>query len=176
MHERCGRTGLGRTTETAGNGQTRNETMNGYRMDAMQHGVARAHADAVRVPKKEAQRMDKSVRTTRRWAVEGPPQLRQLALYLEDHPGPHRILASVSAMADRKVRSMTDADLIHEYRLLLVQECEVEAADRAGSFNGASWLDVAAESERDAAVDLKKAAIEREFAVRRITREAVFHG
>lgn len=146
------------------------------RMDAFTHGMGRAHQDAEPVPKKAARRLGVSARTARRYPHDGPPQLRQMAFYMDDHPNGHRILANLKAMADRKVRDMSTPDLIHEYRLTLLEECGVEAEDRAGCFNEASWLDVAAESERDAAVDLKKAAIEREFAVRGVTREEVRHG
>lgn len=148
--------------------------MQGHRMDAARHGMAAAHSDHT-TPKREALRMGNSVRTQRRWSTEGPPQLRQIALYLEGHPNPHRILAHVRTMADAQIRALSNADLIADYRLLLVEECDVEAADRRGFLVG-SWLDVAAESERDAAVDIRKAAIEREFAVRRITRAEVLNG
>lgn len=150
--------------------------MNARERDTMSTMVARAHAEAVRVPKREAMRMGISARSARRWCSEGPPHVRQMALYLDGHPNPHRILANLRAMAEADVQQMTKADLIAEYRRLLGEECEVEAVDRRGTMFGTSWVDTAAESERDAAIDLRKAAIERQFEARRITREEVRNG
>lgn len=142
------------------------------RRDVERHGHAAAHADSCR-PKREAHRLGTSARTQRRWATEGPPQLRQLSLYLDGHPAPHRILAHVRAMAELDIRDTPTADLIAEYRDLLLKECEVEAKDRRTVLARDAWLDVAAASERNAAVDVRKAAIVREFAARRIRHEEV---
>lgn len=150
--------------------------MNAYEHDALVAGAATAHADAVPVPKREARRLGKSPRTVRRWNHDGPPHLRQMALYLHGHPNPHRIIASLRAAANADLEAMTTAQLKAEYRRLLVEECTVEAEDRRGTLDGTKWLDVAAESERDAAVDLRKAAIERIFAGRKVRMEEVRHG
>lgn len=147
--------------------------MKAYRKDVREALDGMAHADATETPKKEARRMGVTARTTRRWTHKGPPQVRQMAMYLEDHPNPHRILAHLRAMAESQLRAMTNAELIAEYWRLLLDECEAEARDRACHIGQDSWLDCAATSERDGAVDIRKAAIEREFAARRITRQEV---
>lgn len=156
--------------------QTRNRRVNAYQRDTMTQLAAVAHSDSTAAPKQEARRMHVADRTARRWSTHGPPQVRQIALYLHDHPAPHRIIAHLRAMAESDIRERTKDELIREYRDLLVTECDVEAEDRKGTVSGTSWLDIAAQSERDAAVDLRKAAIEREFAARRIGRDEVLHG
>ena len=150
--------------------------MNAYEHDALVEGAARAHADAVRVPKREALRLGKSPRTIRRWSHDGPPHVVQTAMYLHGHPKPFRILANLRAVANADLEAMSTPALISEYRRLLVEECSVEAEDREGTLIGTKWLDVAAQSERDAAVDLRKAAIEKIFAGRRVSMEEVRHG
>lgn len=161
-------------SETGQDGQ--GDRMKHYRDDVRVALDARAHAESTDSPKKEALRMGTCNRTGRRWAKQGPPQVRQMSLYLANHPNPHRMIAHMQMMAESDVRSMTKAALIAEYRALLLRECDVEAQDRAGAVGTMSWLDAAAASEADAAVDIRKAAIEKEFAARRMSRAEVCHG
>lgn len=164
---------VGRTSETGRYGQ--GDQMNARRRDTLIKGAARAHADAVKVAKREAMRMGVTPRTTRRWSVSGPPQVKQMTFYLAEHEDPHRIAAHVCTLADATLAKLTDAALIEEYWRLLREECPAEAADRLGTLFGKSWDDMAAESEREGAIDIRKAAIERLFASRGITTEEVRH-
>lgn len=150
--------------------------MNPRLMDTIREGSARAHRDAVATPKKEALRMDVSERTARRWCQDGPPQLTKLAVYMTGHPDGHRIAAHVLALADDDVARMTKDELILEYRRLLVEECALEADDRRSLVEHSSWMDIAARSERNSASDARKAAIVRQFALRRIPWTVAHHG
>ncbi|MEK9505190.1 hypothetical protein [Gaopeijia maritima] len=154
----------------------REDEMNPRLMDLKREGSARAHSDGVRVPKKEALRMHVAPRTARRWNHEGPPQLTQLAVYMDGHPSPHRIAAHVMALAEDDVARMTKDELIMEYRRIIVGECELEAADRRALVEQCPWLDIAAQAERNAASDARKAAIARQFELRGIPWTVAHHG
>lgn len=144
-----------------------------------EHMAARAHGDAYETPKKAALRNGVSPRTARRWRspreAKGSPQ-DQYSIYLAHSDQPWRLVAANKVTAEQKtVSTWTDAQLIARYRELLIEGPHTEAVDTANaSRRGVCWLDRATDSERDAAHDVLKAAIEREFAVRRITEEEVF--
>ncbi len=77
----------------------------------------------------------------------------------------------------RALSKLSDRDLIERYHELLQHEPTVEAHDRIMDVSrGRSWLERAAASERDSAIDAEKAACEREFASRGITEREVLGG
>lgn len=120
-----------------------------------------------------------SRRTANRWrqAGRGSPA-EAFGSFLLDCRDPFRMLAHVKALAKRAaLAKLTNAELIERYRDLRIAEKQREAADTILDMDAAAgWLDRAAASERDAALDEECAAIERVFAERRITPAEVFGG
>jgi len=105
----------------------------------------------------------------------GYPGMHTMESYLFNCPNPMRIVAWAKAKAYRELREKSDADLIQSYLEELAYECGVESDDRRDTVTrGVSWLDRKASSERNASVDLRKAAHEEIFAERGITEERVF--
>jgi hypothetical protein len=146
-------------------------------------GMAHADAERGRTAADVARRYTRSGRKTSRraaseWTRVGTPEHREFTAYLLVVSEPYRIEASVRAtIKQRAISKLSDAELIDRYRDLLALEPRVEADDRVmGVTRGASWLDRAAASERDAAIDAEKAACEREFAARGITEGQVYGG
>ena len=141
--------------------------------------AALAHGDAYPNPKRVAAAMGVTTRTARRWRspyeAKGSPQ-DKYAKYLRHSSDPFRLVASNYAQAVQStVRKWSKSKLIVEYNAALKRDKHHEAVDTCNSLNrGIRWLDRAADSERDVADDLLKAACEREFAVRGMTEEEVF--
>jgi hypothetical protein len=144
--------------------------------DVAHEMAARAHADAEPNAKKAARRNGNSERTEYRWRVEGPPPVRNCQLFLYRSADPFRHMATLMAAAHRRdIDDLSRAELIAAYHDVLEREKAAEAHDTRGDLDrSASWLDKAMASEQDAALDLRKAAIERRFAELRITREEVW--
>lgn len=144
-----------------------------------EHLAAMAHGDSYPNPKKAASRNGVTARTARRWRSpkesKGSPQ-DLYHLYLAQSENPWRLVAANQSMAAQQtVRRWPKAQLIARYRELLVEDKRTEAVDTANALErGVSWLSRAVDSERDAANDILKAAIEREFAVRGVSEEEVF--
>ena len=141
--------------------------------------AALAHGDAYQNPKRAAAAMGVTTRTARRWRspyeAKGSPQCKY-AKYLRHSSDPFRLVASNYAEAVQSTtRKWSKSKLITEYREALKRDKHHEAQDTANALSrGVRWLDRAADSERDVADDLLKAACEREFAVRGISEEEVF--
>lgn len=144
-----------------------------------------AHADAERghTAADVARRYSGAGRRTSRraaseWTRTGTPEHREFTAYLLVVSDPYRIEASIrSTIKQRAISRLSNAELIHRYHELLAIEPRVEADDRVLCVTrGACWLQRAAASERDAAIDAEKAACEREFAARGITEAQVFDG
>lgn len=151
-----------------------------YRDDVRREMAARAHGDIDGNAKKVAARNHVTPRTGRRWRTpddaKGSPAYR-LMLYAETAPNPHRLLATIGAVADERVRSMSDDELIERIRDALIENVHQEAADHAQRACAChSMIDRALASERDAAGDLELARLYRECAVRRITWDRIVHG
>lgn len=146
--------------------------------DVLAMGAALAHADAERGMKdREAmQRYGTSRRSHSRWRTEGPPPVRDVAGYLLACSDPYRVEAYLrSVIKMRALSRLSDADLILRYHELLAHEPRVEAEDRIDDVTrGVCWLQRAAVSERDSAIDAEKAACEREFAARGLSESDVF--
>lgn len=146
-----------------------------------EHAAARAHGDAYPNPKKAAAANGVSVRHARRWRnpheAKGSRQ-DTYAKYLEASENPWRIVASNEVTAAQMtVKKWSREKLITEYRRVLAADKHNEARDTANAFDPAlCWLEKAADSERDAADDMLKAACEREFAIRRISYAEVMGG
>lgn len=165
--------------------RTANPPQGGQRIDPRRRDViaaaaAAAHVDAEggRPDRDAARRFSTSRRTVNRWTHDGPPAVREFSLYLLHSPDPYRVAVDALAIAKQHaIARKSTPDLIADYRALMQQECRVEAEDRMDDVQrGVSWLDRAAASARDAAVDAEKAACEREFAARGVTEAEVFGG
>ncbi len=150
------------------------------RRDVLAQSAAQAHADAEHrtTDQEAADRFGTSRRSHARWRGEGPPELRQMTAYLLVCSDPFRVEAHLRATVKmRALSKLSDRDLIERYHELLQHEPTVEAHDRIMDVSrGRSWLERAAASERDSAIDAEKAACEREFASRGITEREVLGG
>lgn len=146
-----------------------------------EHVSALAHGDAYCTPKKAARRNGVTPRTARRWRspheAKGSPQ-DGYTKYLENADEPWRLVAMNQVTATHlTVRRWRKEKLIAKYRELLAEGPHIEAADASnGVKRGVSWLERASATERDAAHEILKAAIEREFEIRRIAEAEVFDG
>lgn len=143
--------------------------------DVVRRTSAASHADQPGPDKKKAGRWGTSRRTQNRWKHDGPPQIRDAQLYLLNSPNPHRALATLKvAQKQAHMRTLLKADLIARYREVVQMDKHGEAEDTNHDLcSETPWLDRALSSERDAALDAEKAAIEREFAVRGVSLEEV---
>ncbi len=153
--------------------------------DVLARGAAMAHADAehghtdAAVSRRySAGGRPVSRRAASEWKRVGPPELRQITAYLLVCSDPFRVEAHLRATVKmRALSKLSDRDLIERYHELLQHEPTVEAHDRIMDVSrGRSWLERAAASERDSAIDAEKAACEREFASRGITEREVLGG
>lgn len=132
--------------------------------------AAFAQADAEPVAKRAARRHATSERTVQRWAVEGPPAMRNAALFLSRAADAIRHAASLLTAACRSdLARRSRAELVVLYHEVLAAEKAAEAVDTCGDLRRGGWLERARATEADAALDLRKAAIERRFAELRIT-------
>lgn len=140
--------------------------------------AAFAQADAEPVAKRAARRHQTSERTVQRWAVEGPPAMRNAALFLSRAADAVRHAASLLTAACRSdLGRRSRAELVTLYHDVLAAEKAAEAIDTCGDLRrGGCWLERARATEADAALDLRKAAIERRFAELRLTDAEVWGG
>lgn len=154
-------------------------------LDVVAAAVGLAHADAERghTAAEVARRYSTAGRKASRrraneWTRVGPPELREITSYLLVVSNPYRIEASIrTTVKQRAIGKLSTPALIERYHELLELEPTVEAQDRLGEVvRGMPWVERAALSERNAAVDAEKAACEREFAARGITERDVFEG
>lgn len=150
--------------------------MNARTRDVLKAAAARAHADAEPDDRKAVARHGKSRRTWARARAEGPVEVRAAQAYLWESPHPWRIAAELTATAKhRTVERLSRAELIERYRDLLEADAIGEGEDNALRVRrSVDWMDRAAASERDAAIDMEKAACERRFAVLGVTEPEVF--
>lgn len=144
-----------------------------FALDAARTLAGVAHADAHPSPKASAKRNGRHLGTEYVWRKVGPPPLVNYMLNCEF---PFRLVAWAKAVAKKNaIDRLTAPQLIQRYHEILQAEKKVEAKDTALDLNRhASWLDRAAASERDAALDEEKAAIERRFAELRLSWEGVW--
>lgn len=140
--------------------------------------AAFAQSDAEPTAKRAARRHETSERTVQRWAVEGPPAMRNAALFLSRATNAVRHAASLLTAACRSdLARLSQPQLTALYHEVLAAEKAAEAVDTCGDMRrGGSWLDRARATEADAALDLRKAAIERRFAELRMTDAEVWGG
>lgn len=134
--------------------------------------AAKAHEDADGCPKRSIA----SARSARRWRQEGKGSpCDSFGQYLMGVDDPFRVLANVRAVALASIETLSRAETITEYRKVVASEKAREAENTVLDLTrGASWLDRAAASERDAGVDLRKAALERRLAQLRVTDAEVW--
>lgn len=86
-----------------------------------------------------------------------------------------RMTAHVGSLAKQHaIRAVSTSDLIHRYHALVPLEKAVELEDTLDDLRPTTLLDMAAVNERDAALDLEKAAILRELAGRGVTPAEVW--
>ena len=149
------------------------------RVDARVALNAIAHDDAHRVngrrvsAKKVAAANGVTDRTARRWRdpedAKGSLQDRY-SIYLTSAQHPARLVARNDVEAfQQTVQEWPKDRLIAEYRAALIRDKQNEARDTTNSFaQERSWLERAADSERDAEDDVLKAACEIEFHARGI--------
>lgn len=152
--------------------------MSKRRKDVVRETSAQAHADQPGSDRKHAEAgrwARRSRRTLNRYGNEGPPQLRDAQLYLMDCPNPFRPMATlVASQKQNHMKTLTTEELKARYREVVRKDKEGEAADTNHDIcRETPWLDRALSSERDAALDSEKAAIEREFAARNVPIEEV---
>lgn len=152
--------------------------MNPRQRDAIHRGAALAHADSESgtVDREAALRYGTSRRSHARWRESGPPALREFTAYLLVSTDAWRVEAHVRSITkQRALARLSDPDLVARYHDLLAHEPRVEADDRVLDVSrGVCWMERAAASERDSAIDAEKAACEREFAARGLTEDDVF--
>ena len=144
------------------------------RRAVLERSSGHAHADVYKSDKKCAQVLGISRMSANRYKRTGGP-LNFFAKYLDNAPDQFRIRAHIeSRMIHKRIKVLSKAELIALYHDTLQHECDLENHDRKlDVLIGASWEDKATASERDAATNLRKAAIEREFAARGITEKEV---
>lgn len=149
----------------------------------MAAGMAHADAERGRTASEVARRYSTAGRPTSRraaseWRRVGLPEHREFTAYLLVCSDPFRIEASVRVtVKQRAIGKLTTPELIARYHELLAHEPRVEADDRVLSVSrGRRWVERAAASERDSAIDAERAACEREFAARGVTEDDVFGG
>ncbi len=145
------------------------------RRAVMERSSGRAHADVYQNDKKCALVLGISRMSANRYKRTGGP-LNFFAKYLDNAPDQFRIRAHLeSRMIHKKIKVLNNAELITLYHRTLQHEGDVENDDRKlDVLPGADWEDRATASERDAATNLRKAAIEREFAVRGMSESEVW--
>jgi hypothetical protein len=150
--------------------------MNAYTDDVIRRTAAEAHADQPGGDKRLAGRYAKSRRTMARWRDKGPPEMRAAQTYLLNCPNPYRAWATLSVTRmQARLRDKPTSELIKEYHAVLAEDKAGEAEDTQHDLcRRTGWLDKSLSSERDAAVDTRKAALERIFAERRVTAEEVW--
>ena len=144
------------------------------RRRVMAQSSGHAHADIYKSDSKCALVLGIHRATANRYKKDGG-RLRELADYVENAPDPFRIKAHLESwMIQKKIKDLSNTDLFALYHKTLMTEPGVEGDDRTLDMTpGACWLNRARASERDSAINAKKAAIEREFAARGITESEV---
>lgn len=146
------------------------------RRDVLHLAAGAAHADVDPDDRVAAQRRGG---TRRKWTyarAQGPRALRDFQTYLLESPEPFRLEAHIKSLVKQMaIRKLSRADLIARFHELRGREKQLEGADNGNDVRaGLSWLDRAAQKERDAAVEEELAAVMREFAARGITEAEVF--
>lgn len=146
------------------------------RRDGLHLAAAAAHADVDPDDRLAAERRGG---TRRKWTyarAQGPRAVREFQNYLLHTPEPFRLEAHIKSLVKQMtIRKLSREDLIERFHELRAREKELEGGDNGNDVRtGLSWLDRAAQKERDAAVEEELAAVMREFAARGITEADVF--
>lgn len=144
--------------------------MDAYTRDVVRETSAASHRDQPGTDKQHARRYSTSRRTQARHRESGPPALRAAQEYILASPDPLRAFATIKATEiHARLARMSTAELMERYREVVRADKEGEAQDTVHDCCQVTpWLERAISSERDAAHDLEKAALERIFAARRV--------
>lgn len=141
--------------------------------------AAHGHEDAEEGDKDAADRHGIARRTACDWRTKGPPPVRHFQTYLWNSPTPYRLLAQVKVVA--KARTMDELEtkgaegLIERYHEIRRLEKMAAAEESlAESDPKETWLNRCRASTRVAALNEEKAAIEFQFAERRISWDEVW--
>ncbi|MEQ1573099.1 MAG: hypothetical protein ABL993_02525 [Vicinamibacterales bacterium] len=141
------------------------------RQDGRRHAAARAAADANTNTKRTAYWNGVTVRTAQRWAspteAAGSPA-EVWARYVATSEDPERLEVFAEVTKEqRRIRKLTNAELVEQIRTLMAEDPRTEAADNVAKVSrGISLTERALISERDATIDMKLAARFREAAAR----------
>lgn len=150
-----------------------------YERDMQVSMAAAAHRKAHPRTKRTAALMGVTDRSVQRWKkradAKGSPVERYNAA-LEAAEDPYIMLAhSQVAVERKKLKARSTADLITDYLQLLTEDVLHEGRDNALKLcRATSWEERAQVSAEDAAIEIRKAAIEQEFMVRRVPLSEVF--
>ena len=146
--------------------------------DVLRRMAGLACEDAESNDKRAAGRYKVSRRTVNRWRHEGPLPIRAAQGFLFAAADPMRYATELMVTAEhRQIEALGRADLIAYYRELLAEDSAVEGEDNAHRIRrSVDWLARAEVSQKDATIDVKKAACERRFAVLGVTEAEVFGG
>ena len=193
--EMCSMEGRMERASTRGHGQTaviwtqggrhgipapayRRTTMHWKTRSVLEDQASRACADAETGDKRAAARYGVSRRTVNRWRHEGPLPLRAMQGFLFAATDPMRYATELMVTAEhRQIEVLDRTGLIAYYRELLAEDSAVEGEDNAHRIRrSVDWLARAEVSQKDATIDVKKAACERRFAVLGVTEAEVFGG
>ena len=149
-------------------------TMTPRRREIKARSSGYAHRDTYPSTSKCAHLLSIHRTTANRYKKNGG-RLHELANYVTNAPDRFRLLAHLQSMAIQdEIKDLLDHELIALYHRTVTAEPQIESDDRTLDMSvGACWLKRAQASERDSAINAKKAAIEREFAEREITESEV---
>ena len=150
--------------------------MNPLSADVLKSLSGIAHADAEPSAKQAALRYATGLRTQYHHREEGSPEMRNAQLFLFRSAFPARYAASLMTLAQRlELEGRTEAEIIELYHTTLREEKERELIDTTTDLcRTTSWLQKAADTERDLAHDARKAAIERWFAENHVPASRVW--
>ena len=142
---------------------------------AMARSSGHAHADIYPSDSKCALALGIHRATANRYRKNGG-RLQELADYVTNAPDTFRIMAHLESWnIQKRIKNLPTPDLTKRYHEVLQEERDAENDDsKLDVLLGSSWLDRARASERDAAINLEKSGIEREFAARGVTEAEVW--
>lgn len=141
------------------------------RQDSRRYAAAHAAADGNPNTKRTAYRNGVTTRTAQRWSSPtecqgSPPELWARYVATSDDPERLEVFAKVT-QEQKHLSRLTNAELIEEIRVLMVEDPRTEAADNVAKVSrGIPPMERALICERDATIDTKLAARWREVAAR----------
>ena len=151
------------------------KSANPIRRAVMEKSSGQAHEDIYQNDKKCALALGISRVSANRYKRSGGP-LNAFAKYLDHAPDRFRIQAHLaSRMIQEELEGLPIPDLITLYHETLQKEPLIEAEDRRLDITpGECWLNRSAASEKDAGINMRKCAIERLFAIYKVTDDDVW--